>query len=223
MAFRGGSGISGARAYQDTLYAKAKADPKLGSFPVLNYTNWPPTGGRADAINVHTYGKFSFDTRKRISRDLGLAAAALPETLPRYITETGYPTSLEQTKLPCVRPDQQTDLILISLLEAFHLGVRRTYIYEFFDECGPEEEKPEGHYGLFDIKGRPKPVAVALCAIKTSLVQVQNTSSNGVADLIVQVDGASGLLLRGRSGAAVLFIWKPNGFVPRVKVILSRS
>ena len=170
----GRSGIAGARAYQAALYARSKVISALSLLPVLNYTNWPPTGGRADAVNVHTYAKPGVDTRTQVARDVELAAAALPPGLPRYITETGYPTENAPRSARWVTANDQANLTLISLLEAFRLGVQRTYLYELFDESGPGDQNSEGHYGLFDSKGKPKPAAVALCAIKARSSQLQD-------------------------------------------------
>ena len=128
--------------------------------PVLNYTNWPPTGGRADAVNVHTYAKPGVDTRAQVARDVELAAAALPSGLPRYITETGYPTGNAPRLPPWVTPNDQANLTLISLLEAFRLGVQRTYLYELFDEASLGDRNPEAHYGLFRSDGSAKPSAI---------------------------------------------------------------
>ena len=204
--FAGRSGVVGGRAYQAALYARAKADPELMGIPVLNYTNWPPTEGRADAVNVHTYAKAGVDPQAQISEDVELAAAAFPEGLPRYITETGYPTSVSPRSSPWVSQAHQADLTLISLFEAFRLGVQRVYLYELFDEGSLQPDSPEAHYGLFDKAAVPKPAARQIHALLAQLNALQ-TSASQFHSCSVTVEGAHSLLLTTKSGASMLLVW----------------
>ena len=207
VMFAGRSGVAAGRAYQAALYARAKADPALASLPVLNYTNWPPTGGRADAVNAHTYAKPGVDTRSQISKDVELAAAALPSGLARYITETGYPTGTKGHSEPWLNPSEQADLTIIALLEAFRLGIRRTYIYELFDEGDAQSIDPERHYGLFDAMGTPKDAAKALHTLQVCLLQLDRETSSRARAVTVDVKGENSLFLTGRSGDSLLFVW----------------
>ena len=222
IVFGGRSGVAAGRAYQAALYARAKADPALASLPVLNYTNWPPTGGRADFVNAHTYAKPGVDTRSQISKDVELAAAALPNGLGRYITETGYPTGTKRHSEPWVNPSEQADLTIIALLEAFRIGVRRTYIYELLDEGDAQSDDPERHYGLFDAIGTPKDAAKALHTLKMCLLQIDHETSSRARGVTVDVKDKNSLLLTGRSGDALLFVWSLPQPALRSSISLSR-
>ena len=206
VVFEGHSGVVGARAYQAALYAHAKVRPAFSLIPVLNYTNWPPTGGRADAVNVHTYAKPGVDTRAQVARDVELAAAALPSGLPRYITETGYPTGNAPRLPPWVTPNDQANLTLISLLEAFRLGVQRTYLYELFDEASLGDRNPEAHYGLFRSDGSAKPSAIELHTLLAQLDVLSKTQRIS-APFAIAIRGVHSLLLNMTSGASVLIVW----------------
>ena len=206
ITFAGRSGVPAGRAYQAKLYAWAKNHREFRSLPVLNYTDWPPSGGRADAVNVHTYARHGVDTRTQIFKDVELAAAALPRGLPRYITETGYPTSPAPLSSPWVAPSDQARLTLISLLESFRLGIRRTYLYELFDESSLANGNPEKNYGLFYQTGTAKPVAQELRAITSQLSSAKRRGLRPCS-LSLVIEGAKSLLLTTKTGASMLLIW----------------
>lgn len=155
-----------ATLYQASLYAQAKAAPALAALPVLAFTDYPQTFGRADVQNEHPYqpgDRPPGDGLKAVVR----AAAERAPGAPIIFTEAGYSTS----KGPAdVTERAQARLTLSSLLEAASLGVKRTYLYELLDAypdpAGADHEK---HFGLFDLSYAPKPAARMLRLVSSAL------------------------------------------------------
>ena len=208
IRFAGRSGVVGAKAYQAVLYEAAHHYASLQDLPVLNYTNWPPTGGRADAVNVHSYPGPSEAVYRRLTRDLQLGSAALPTHLPLYVTETGSPTGSISSSARFVSREMQASTTLVTLFEAYRAGVRRTFLYELLDEGRRDPvSDPEMGYGLFDAYGRPKLSAQALADLMRELKSADDGPREPDAPE-VHVQGAESLVLRGRSGRAVLALWR---------------
>ena len=204
------SGEAGAQAYQAALYAGAHARRELKGLPILGYTDWPPAGGRADVVNVHSYPRPGQNIGDRLRHDLALSASALPRGLPVQVTEIGFSTGPPSSAAPFVSPRAQADAVLIALLEAYRAGVQRTYLYELFDESkSGAPSDPEGHYGLFDGQGAPKPAARVLARLMRSLGRLDSGPIRAPLPAIT-IQGARSLILTGASGSALLILWRPR-------------
>ena len=228
VSFQGRTGLAGAQAYQAALYDQVRSRPEFRTLPVLNYTNYPASSGRADAVNVHSYAKRGASPGGQLASDSAQTAAAMAPGLPTYVTEIGYTTAPAAASPDAVSLDDQAALTLVALLDAFRAGVRRTYLYELLDERadGPTSGDPEHHYGLFDAEGRPKPAATAIQAILKLLPAGNFSASPQDLPVAAHFDGqgARMLLLRGGVSGSVLFVWRetvPGALPESVEMQLS--
>ena len=210
VSYDGFTGVRGAQAYQAALYAGVRGIPQLRSLPVLNYTNYPASLGRADAVNVHTYPKLGASAEPQLSRDRDATAAAMPAALPFYVTETGYATAAPTASPDAVSLEEQAELTVVTLLDGFRSGARRTYLYELLDERTDEQAAgdPEHHYGLFDVAGRPKPAAVALRSL-LQLISPGSPSRSSSSDVVVSGAGVRHLVVATKD-AQLLFLWRES-------------
>ena len=214
VSFQGRTGVAGAQAYQAALYDQVRSRPEFRTLPVLNYTNYPASSGRADAVNVHSYAKRGASPGGQLASDSAQTAAAMAPGLPTYVTEIGYTTAPAAASPDAVSLDDQAALTLVALLDAFRAGVRRTYLYELLDERadGPSPGDPEHHYGLFDAEGRPKPAARALRSLLAVLDDGGNVQARLGAPLAISIDldSARRLILSRRDGRSVLLVWRES-------------
>ena len=184
-----------AQAYQARLYARVRDTSQLVGVPVLNFTDYPDTSGKADAANVHSYPKRRAPPGGTLRADLARQRGVQPQG-PAYLTECGYQTG--GTGADDVTEFEQARLTLLLLLEAFALGVRRSYVYELLDERSGD------HWGLMRSDGAPKPAAVAL---RTLLGWLRDPPLTRVDTIITDVQGGGALQLLHRSGVRDLLIW----------------
>jgi hypothetical protein len=148
-----------ATAYQAALYAAVKASPTLKALPVLGFTDYPATPGPGDMANFHSYPDGRGAPGARLAQDADEARAVAPGK-PIVDTEFGYYT---QPMRGALSPRGQARLILAGLLDNTLQGVRETYLYQLLDAYpDPRAQDSEKHYGLFDIKDRPKASAQML-------------------------------------------------------------
>ena len=211
--FEGRTAVEGARAYQAALYAAIKRDERLAPIPVLNYTNFPPTSGDADAVNVHSYAKHGRSPGPQLEADIRLTGASQPRGRPVFVTETGYATSPSARGVDAVGEEDQAALIVVGWLDAFRAGVKRTYVYELLDEApaGTRPDDPEHYYGVFDANGRPKPAARMLRTLIASLRSAAAPFSGAAPSLTVTGAGVKRLVLTRPDGSALLAIWRETG------------
>ena len=209
VRFGGLTGVEAAQAYQAHLFRVVHSSPSLRGVEVLAYTNFPPSRGLADAVNVHSYAKGGHSPGPQLASDTNIAAAAQPAGQPFYITEFGYPTGVAGGDV--VDEDTQAALIMVGWLDAFRAGARKVYLYELLDER-PDSRRPydaEQHYGLFDAYGRAKPAAVAIGTVlayaRQSAGAQPSTESLGVT---VRGIGAKQLVLRRQDGSSLVAIWR---------------
>ena len=208
----GKHGVAAAQALQAALYTRFHAASARGKPVVLGYTNWPPSNGLADAVNVHSYAKEGASPFKQMSWDLALVQGSEPPRRPFYFSETGLATSSTKNQ------DQQAAIVLTELLDGFRLGAVRTYIYELFDEHADRIgslSDPEDHYGLFDVSGRPKIAARDLHTLM-SLSKAEGAKASPVAVKRLQVRAGppgltNSLALSKVDGSWILIVWREPG------------
>ena len=202
-----GSGdVDAARAYQRNLFLRVHSGAWVSPVAVLNYTDWPPSGGRADFANFHSYPWPATRLSQRLARDRDLAGAAMPARIPIICTESGFTTAGRHA----VSQAAQAELMLRVLLENFRFRVKRTYLYELLDERPDAIESVEGenHFGLFAMNGSPKPAASMLRTLSSVLqVPYPNGSSSKVREPL-QVSGSNYLILRRQDGSELIFLWR---------------
>ena len=213
VSFQGRTGLAAAQAYQAALYDQVRSRPEFRTLPVLNYTNYPASSGRADAVNVHSYAKRGASPGGQLASDSAQTAAAMAPGLPTYVTEIGYTTAPAAASPDAVGLDDQAALTLVALLDAFRAGVRRTYLYELLDERadGLSPGDPEHHYGLFDAEGRPKPAATAVRSLIKLLSHGGATARPSIATAPrVQGSGVKALTLKRGGQSSLLLIWRES-------------
>ena len=213
IAFPGLTGEEAGQAYQAALVQSVRKDPKLRCYPILPFTDWPPSRSLADAVNVHSYPKRGASLQPTLSRDIALTAATQPVGQPVYVTETGFSTSTP-TMPDGVDAQRQAALNVVAWLDAFRAGVRRVYLYKLFDEHADVVGRtdPEHHYGLFDQTGSPKPAALAL----RTLMGVLNSSRAAASPALVAASvlrltaphGVKRLDLERADGVQVTIVWR---------------
>ena len=213
VAFAGLTGEEAGEAYQAALVQSVRSDSKLRGYPVLAFTDWPPSRSLADAVNVHSYPKRGASSQPTLSRDVELAAATQPVGRPVYVTETGFNTSAPTTP-DGVDAQRQAALDVVAWLDAFRAGVRRVYLYELFDEHADllSRTEPEHHYGLFDQTGSPKPAALAIRTLMGVLSSARDvTKHDPVAASVLRLTtpyGVKRLDLERADGVHVTIVWR---------------
>ena len=184
-----------AQAYQAQLYARVRKTSQLVGIPVLNFTDYPDTSGRADAANFHSYPKRRGAPGATLRADLARQRGVQSQGAA-YLTECGYQTG--GAGADDVTEAEQARLTLLLLVEAFTLGVRRSYIYELLDDRSGD------HWGLMRTDGAPKPAAVAL---RTLLGWLRDPPLARVDAIITDVQGGGALQLLHAAGQRDLLIW----------------
>ena len=198
-----------AQAYQARLYSRVREAPQLARIPVLNFTDYPDTSGRADAANVHSYPKRREAPGKTLRADIERQRGVEPRGA-LYLTECGYQAGASGAD--DVSEAEQARLTLLLLAEAFAMGVRRSYVYQLLDD------RPGEHWGLFRTDGAPKPAALAL---KDLLGWLRNPPPTSATAIITDVRGGQALSLQHESGAKDLLIWNERPGALRIQ--LSRA
>ena len=216
--------VRAVQAFQARLYTQAHSTPGLAALPVVSFTYWPPLGGQADMANFHAYPSTSKAISPQLAWQRRLAAAVQPQGSPIVCTETGFTTGGADP----ISEAQQAELEPILLLENFRAGVRRTYLYELFDErddrraAAPDREN---HWGLFRYDGRPKPAAYTIRRFMTLLQgAVPSVSNRPTPRAWVKVSGRSLRVLRVQraDGVRLSFTWWPDAvYKPRRPVDVS--
>ena len=180
------TGIPAAITYQQVLYNLLKSDPLLSNIPVYNFalgfSNDANTTGNmsayAEISNVHAYPAKGGSPYLSILSQSSLVVN-MPGK-PMVLSETGYPTippggsinfnsPIAPTLINEVTEDVQAKYSLSTLFDAFNAGFKKTFLYELYDDGGPDPNScdnantsKEYHLGLFRCDLSPKPLAIAL-------------------------------------------------------------
>ena len=122
----------------------------------------------SDANNVHAYVRYGAPPYYGLQNEVDAAIQYMPD-LPTEITETGEPTLLGNEN--GVNETVQAVWDLDTLLEAFSIGVGKTFLYSLADPvvAGPPSTSLDDHYGLFHSDGTPKQAAAAVHNLTTIL------------------------------------------------------
>jgi len=211
-------------AYQEALYAKAKASPALAALPVIGpsivHNDQAALGDVSTSLdlgNIHSYPQGNPPDK------LGsfIAKAELNSgAKPIVATETGYDT-MEGWKgeNPAVSEGAMATYVPRLFLEYFRWGIARTFSYELLDEFpDPQLEDKEAHFGLLRNDLSPKP---AFDALRNTIRILEDPGPTfapgsldyGLAEAGVAFPGpeSSGLhkvLLQKRDGSFYLALWR---------------
>jgi hypothetical protein len=220
VEFNGGSEIANAAELQRVLYSEIRKNHDLANIAVYNFTigfsdttKVKQMGILPDAVdyaNTHAY-VWSWGTPyEGLQHHLGYAPASTPGR-PIVITETGY-TIFPEDPYSGVDEEVHAKLLLPTLLDAFTLGVKRTFFYELIDgKPDPNFTDPQQHFGVFRSDGSPKPAAVAI----HNLTSLLSGSGDGQAEASITpqftIIGHRGnvrhLLLRADNGIYFIALW----------------
>jgi hypothetical protein len=226
-------------AYQQDLYKAVHDDDKLKDKPVLgpsfvNPTSFQKVGPQIqksfDVANLHSYPPNGSPPASNIDGELARAAANAPRK-PAWATETGYRTGgRPQPGNKPVDPRLAATYLTTLVLEYYHAGVPRTYLYELADERhDPKNKDPQQHFGLLNADLRPKPAFTALRNLVSILSsggpatgQMQNP-----AGTLTSLDGAPihTLTMQRGDGAQVMAVWLtgPDRKIHTVELTLDQS
>lgn len=170
--FDGLSGPAGVEAEQTSLHAQVRADPhlqneKLFDFSVLQGTQQGVYSGMypyVDYGNVHAYGSPGIPPIWILPYEL--TANTIAATRPIVLTETGAETMPNGG----VDAAMQARYDIEALLDAYRLGVSRTYLYDLQDwASGKNRRNFSAYYGLYDDQGAIKLAGRAIHNLTTIL------------------------------------------------------
>lgn len=206
------------RAYQQSLYAEAKADPDLRGLPVIG-PSLVLSGSRAqlglldgslDDGNLHPYSGGQAPSQAHLQDEAALAAR-VSGSRPLYATEAGFHNAMAATSgQPPVSEQVAADYLLRTYLEHFRAGIVRTYAYELIDEKpDPGLTDPEQHFGLLRNDFSEKPAFTALQRL-LALVGRPADVTPAPLDLSLGGDtqGVQRLLLEKAPGSYTLVLWQ---------------
>ena len=217
IRYKGLTGDAAGNVLQRELYATVQADPLLHGIPVYYLTgNRPVDLGispkLADYANAHPYPYQGQPPGPRMAAEF-LHDFIMPPPYPKVITETGYFNQPGASGGSGVDDATQAKLTLDLLLDAFHQGVAKTFLYQLRSAYpDPTGNNPDTEYGLFNLDNSPKPVATAIHNLTAILADPGMTASFlDTASLGYAVSGLPGtgqdLLLQKSDGSFALVLW----------------
>ena len=163
--FNGLSGPAGFEAMQKMIWSMTKADTALTKVRVFDFSvlQGTPTGTYsgmypfANFNNVHAYGSPGVPPIWILPYEV--AHNTIAGSRPVVLTETGAET------MPSNGVDEPTQARydIEALLDAWQLGVKRTYIYNLQDwASGSNVTNFSAHYGLYNTDGTIKQAGTAI-------------------------------------------------------------
>lgn len=207
------------RAYQQQLYATAKADPLVRDLPVIGPSlvfddsdeKLGSLEGSLDYGNLHPYtgGEAPSQAHIQMVENMFKLVAG---SKPLYATEAGFHNAMNATSgQPPVPEDVAASYILRTYLEHFRAGIRRTYAYELIDEKpNPGLTDPEQHFGLLRNDFSEKPAFTALERMLATIGRPAPVATTTPLDVALSGDttGVQQLLLQKSAGHYQLFLWQ---------------
>ncbi|MCB8879596.1 Hint domain-containing protein [Acidisoma cellulosilytica] len=177
LTFDGISGLDGAVALQEALYADVKNDPTLTGVAVDYFTGYNAGSigvgpdpylepGLADNDTQHPYPNNGEPPYLAVTPIIALGNEVLGIG-PAVYTETGYSTNGGTTG--DVNQDVQAKYTLDLLMDDAKNGIAETYLYQLLDAYAPGSSQGDSGYGLFDYTGQPKEAAVGIHNLTTIL------------------------------------------------------
>lgn len=209
------------------LWSIVKGNPGISALPVLAMSEGNPQDFAQLAaltpppIDYATYGNMHAYQGGWIG-DNGLSDTYIPSarlltgSAPLWTTEMGYHNNtnyLTNGEQQGVSPRASGIYVPIAFLSGFNRGVLRTFSYELIDEFYDPQltsGSGEGHYGLLNYDGTPKPAYTALKNLITLLRDHDNKSFT-TGSLSISFAGAPSTmrytLLQKSNGDYYLALW----------------
>jgi serralysin len=222
------SGVSSVAAgvtEQEQLWSTFRGNQTTASLPinsltVSNLVYLPKIGNISAYVNQvssHVYpqwygavGESAYGTSQSI---ISMNNQALAPGKPSVITEGGWWTApaVASYGIPAGVPQLiQAKLELSFLFDNYALGVRRTFLYELFDEdADPTGTNFEDHFGLFTSAGAAKSFATALHNTQAIFADSGTISSLGSLSYTLTGMPTTGhsLVLERSDGTFILAVW----------------
>ena len=208
------------------LWNIVQGTPEVSLLPVLAMSEGNPADFRSLAnhtrtpIAIYTYGNMhAYQGGLNADQELEhyiQDAQLLTGSKPLWTTEMGYHNNtqyLSNGEQQGVSQRASAIYLPIAFLSGFNRGVLRTFSYELIDEFFDPEltsGSGEGHYGLLNFDGTPKP---AFLALRNLIALLQEPGSNGFrpGSLAVTFSGAPKTmqysLLQKANGDYYLALW----------------
>jgi trimeric autotransporter adhesin len=211
---------AGAQVQKD-IFAAVRAEPRVKDVPVYNLTlaytderQYRELGAMAppaDFANAHSYAWSWGTPTEAMPYIVGFAELLTPDK-PMVITETGY-TTLASDPYSGVDEAAQAVRLVQTLLDAYSLNVKRTYLYELLDlNPDPDLNDAQRHFGMFRYDGTPKPAATAIRNLINVLKQPDGKNYGNAEAASVSIDSpnetfAKSMMFRRADGAKCLLLW----------------
>jgi hypothetical protein len=209
------------RSYQAGLSAGIDETTSLAAVEVLapslvwreSYRELGDVTAHADFGNVHPYpGGEPPESSLRPQVEHGRSAFG---DLPVIATETGYHNAVNydggETQ-PGVSEDAAATYLPRLLLDYFHAGIPRTFLYELVDQrVNPGKTDPEGNFGLVRNDFSRKPAFIAMRNLLDLLADPgPEFEAEDLNYSIASGDEVRTLLLAKRDGSHYLALWRPG-------------
>jgi hypothetical protein len=219
--FNGQTGYAAAVAEMKKLYADIHASLALNgngnSTPVLNLTfadwrNWTNVGDLSayvDFGSAHIYPASGEPPLRWLQQGLDQQNLSTPGER-MIITEGGYSTLPQAYNMGSVSEAVHAKYTIEYLLDAFRLGVERTYLYELLDERpDPGGYDREAHFGLFRYDGSAKPAATAIRNMMTLLADQATGAAPATLNskLTGQPWDTQSMLFQKSDGTFLIALW----------------
>jgi hypothetical protein len=167
-----------ADAYQRALYSAVHSDSLLSGVKVYYYTGGPQDGDAenftagatsgADYANAHPYPYYGQEPRARIAQEFR-SDYTNTAGYPKVITESGYFDNPSNPYGSGVNDATQGKLTLNLLMDAFQMGIAKTYIYQLLSAYPDDGTNTDDEYGMYNLNGTAKPVATDVHNLTTIL------------------------------------------------------
>jgi len=176
---------------------------------------------KADFANLHSYPAGEMPSHI-FPEQMDLATKVFGN-LPVMMTETGYHNALnDKHDQPAVPEIVAAKYIPRLFLENYLQGIRRTYLYELFDEApNPSLTDNQLHWGLIRSDGTEKPAFQALASLMSSMRSRATKFPANQTVVSVSLDGQTDhvhhLFLRKTDGSYCLFLWQERSVYDTAK------
>ncbi|MEI2776853.1 MAG: hypothetical protein V9G19_12975 [Tetrasphaera sp.] len=179
------------------------------------YVGKTPESKFRDSTPYHTPSQFNVKpptVERAVSMDqrLKFEAYYISKDKPVIITETGYNTDPNGKFSGRIDEQSAATYMPRAYLDAFRIGIQRTYMYELFDEPSAEPQYQQ-YFGFFRSNGQARPHAVATHNL-TSLLRGGSASFTPTALSYGCPDcsrlGLETVLLQKAPGEYWLAIWR---------------
>ncbi|MET0596473.1 MAG: hypothetical protein ABWZ57_01255 [Mesorhizobium sp.] len=209
VTFEGETGVKAAQRFQAMLYEGVKKSPALSRIPVVALTSWPVFASRSDIGNIHAYERAGGFMAEEIRDAIADERRLNPPRKQIWMTEAGYHTLVGADSDEGVSEEVQAKYTLTFFLDAYRLGVRKTFLYQLLDQYANPADI-QSHFGLVDRQWRPKAGFAALQSM-IGILSGQDATAAPIRPLRYRLTGlppqARQMLFQAADGDRLLVVW----------------